>query len=438
MSKPLIASDNQPRGSSDKLRIKNEQPAWLTQQARPATSIASPLKLLLVKPYQKISAPTYSPPLGLLYIVSNLRRVLGNQVEIRVLDMKLSNWGPEQIDGVLKEFDPDVVGFSALNYEAYAGHCIAERVKNFNPSIITAFGGPYALKNAKPILEDRHIDWVFEGSADRSFPEALLRKVKGEQPGGDIPGMSFRRPDGSVFLSAAQDQINELDVLPPPAWDLIDFDAYAQKINMAHNLRSKRYAMLFTSRGCPYLCNYCHDLFSKKFVYHSVDYVIAEIEQLYERYGVTEFQIVDDIFNLHKPRLQAIMATVQQRWPGKMKFTFPNGLRADILDEDVINALADAGTYMVCVAIESVTPRIQTLVEKHLDIEKTKKAIALMQKRDIQVNGFFMLGFPTETQEEIQATIDFAVDSDLTMAHFFLVVPQPGTPVSDLAVKQAE
>ena len=59
-----------------------------------------------------------------------------------------------------------------------------------------------------------------------------------------------------------------------------------------------------------------------------------------------------------------------------------------------------------------------------------------MQKRDIQVNGFFMLGFPTETQEEIQATIDFAVDSDLTMAHFFLVVPQPGTPIYDLAVKE--
>lgn len=401
-----------------------------------ALPLVRKLRVLLLKPFQQIGVPLQAPPLGLLYITSNIRKRLGKYADVRIIDMKLHNMEPQSIVQVLEEYQPDVVGFSALNYEAYAGHTIAKHIKEFNPSIITVFGGPYALKNAPTIMEDINIDWVFEGAADRSFPEALLRLAQNSTVDENILGLSFRHEDGSVYISTKQDQINDLDNLPPPAWDLVDLDAYAKKPNQAANLKGKRYAMLFTSRGCPYLCNYCHDIFSKKFVYHSVEYVIGEIERLYEQYGVDEFHIVDDIFNLHKPRLKAIMAEVQRRWPGKLKFAFPNGLRGDILDEEVINALCDAGTYSVCVAIETVTPRLQQLVEKYLDIEKTRNAIALFGKRDIQITGFFMLGFPTETKAEIQATIDFAIESDLTLAFFFSVVPQFGTPLYDLAISE--
>lgn len=395
--------------------------------------IVRKLRILLLKPYQPIPFVTNAPPLGLLYLAANISETLKDNAEVKIIDMKLHCMAVEEIDSLLTSFQPDVVGFSALNYEAEAGHLLAQRIKHFNPQIKTVFGGPYALKNASRILEDSNIDWVFEGSADRSFPAALKCLAQNLQPDESILGMSFRRSDNSVHISTRQDQINDLDSLVPPLWDMVDLDAYAKMPNMANNLKGKRYALLFTSRGCPYLCNYCHDLFSKKFVYHSVDYVITEIERLYEQYGVDEFQIVDDIFNLHKPRLKTIMAEVARRWPGKLKFSFPNGLRADILDEDVIDALSNAGTYLVCVAIETVTPRLQKLVEKNLDIEKTRKAIELFRKRKVQVNGFFMLGFPTETPEEIQSTIDFAADSDLTVAHFFAVVPQPGTPMYDLA-----
>jgi anaerobic magnesium-protoporphyrin IX monomethyl ester cyclase len=394
------------------------------------------LRVLLLKPFQPIAVPTHSPPIGLLYLVSNMRAVLGEHIDIKIIDMKLHHMSATDLDPVLQSFQPDVVGFSALNYEAHATHVLAKRTKEFDPSIITVFGGPYALKNARTILDDANADWVFEGSADRSFTKALLRLAQNRLPDGSILGMSFRKPEGDVHISERQDQINDLDTLPPPAWDMVNLDDYAHTTNMASNLRGIRYALLFTSRGCPYLCNYCHDLFSKKFVYHSVDYVIAEIERLYEQYGVDEFQIVDDIFNLHKPRLKAIMEEVHRRWPGKLKFTFPNGLRGDILDEEVINALSEAGTYLVCIAVETVTPRLQKLVEKNLDIEKTRNAIKLFGKHNIQVNGFFMLGFPTETPEEIKATIKFAIDSNLTLAYFFSVIPQPGTPMYDLALSE--
>jgi anaerobic magnesium-protoporphyrin IX monomethyl ester cyclase len=106
------------------------------------------------------------------------------------------------------------------------------------------------------------------------------------------------------------------------------------------------------------------------------------------------FHIEDDIFNLHKPRVRELMREVQRRWPGKMKFAFPNGLRADILDKETVDAMCDGGTYAVCIAIETVTPRLQTLIEKNLDIEKSKHALELFNARGIQVTCFFYVGLP--------------------------------------------
>lgn len=395
------------------------------------------LRVLLLKPYQHVVASIQSPPLGLLYLVSTIReKFRGVEIDMRVVDMKVAEMSDSDLVPTLQSFQPDVIGFSALNYEAQASYNVARRAKQLNPAVITVMGGPYALNNSAAVLEEASIDWVFEGPADRTFPEALYRLACGVELGTDIAGFSRRLPDGALHLSKNQDFIADIDALPMPAWDIVDFDLYAGKPNHAANLKGKRYAPLFTSRGCPYLCNYCHDIFSKKFTYHSVERVIAEIELLYSQYGVDEFHIEDDIFNLHKPRVRAIMQEVQRRWPGTMKFAFPNGLRADILDRETVNAMCDGGTYAVCIAIETVTPRLQKLIDKHLDITKAKRALEYFNERGIQVTCFFMLGFPTETAAELEATISFALTTPMTLAYFFTVIPQPNTPLFELALKE--
>ncbi len=397
-----------------------------------------PLKVLLIKPYQNISALLHSPPLGLLYLVSTLRERFGDTVDIELLDMKLAHHDAQWMEQELMKgrFEADVMGVSALNFEAQAAKKLADVFKAHNEDTITILGGPYALHRSEELLNKTQFDWVFSGAADNTFPEAIARLVEGEPFCGDIAGMSYKLHDGGCHVDVEQANIKKLDDLPLPAWDLIDFDAYAKKTNMMGMLRGRRYATLFTSRGCPYLCNYCHDIFSKKFTHRSPEDVLAEIEMLYEQYGVDEFQIVDDIFNLHKPRLKKIMGGVAERWPGKIKFTFPNGVRGDILDDEVLDALKEAGTYALKIAVETVTPRLQTLIEKDLDVEKTRWAIDACNERGIMTGGFFMLGFPSETEEELKATIDFALKSKLTVAHFFIVVPQKETPLYDLAMNE--
>jgi len=391
--------------------------------------------VLLIKPYQETDYMVHSPPLGLLYLASGLRKKFGDKIEVHVVDMKLRLMAPQRVTELLRRYQPHVVGLSALNFEMASSRIAADITKRFGPSILTVLGGPLALHRSEELLGKTRFDWVLSGAADRSFPEALARYFLGRDLGRDLPGLAYRANDGSYVASDREDHLQDLNAIEMPAWDLVDFDAYA-KVTAFAMLKGKRYATLFTSRGCPYRCSYCHDIFGKRFLARDVDSVIAEIELLYETHGVDDFQIVDDVFNLHKPRLKAIMAEVHRRWPGKLHFSFPNGLRGDILDDGTLDALRLAGTWLMSVAVETVTPRLQELIEKHLDLEKTSKAINAADDRGIVVGGFFMLGFPTESVEEMKVTIDWALRSKLSYASFFTVTPQPGTPLYLLAEKE--
>ena len=392
--------------------------------------------VLLIKPYQKTDYMVHSPPLGLLYLASGLRRKFGDMVDVHVVDMKLQYQEPEKVHALLERYQPDVVGLSALNFEYESSNLISDYAKKFNPDIVTALGGPLALHRSEELLGKTSFDWVVSGAADRSFPEALARVFLGEDLGNDLPGLAYRGKEGALTISDKEDNLKDLNSVAMPAWDLVDFDAYA-KVTAFAMLKGKRYATLFTSRGCPYKCNYCHDIFSKRFVARDADSVIEEIALLYETYGVNDFQIVDDIFNLHKPRLKAIMDEVHRRWPGQLNFSFPNGVRADILDDEVLDALAKGGTWLMSIAVETVTPRLQDLIEKYLDVDKAFWAINAAEDRGITVGGFFMLGFPTESVEEMKATIDFALKSKLSYASFFTVTPQPETPLYPLAEQES-
>jgi len=383
------------------------------------------------------------PPLGLLYLASTLRQTFGNDVEVRVLDLMVSQSRYFDAREILEEFRPHVVGLSALNWEAEESGRFAYMMQTEFPGTIVAIGGPFAHRNTRKISATGVFDWIFDGEADWSFPIACQRWFRGDKTLDDIVGLTWRAAPGEPFtnnsdiLSLGDKKpagvVDDVDAIPLPAWDLIDFDRYAKVRNFMSLLKGKRYATIFTSRGCPYLCTYCHDIFGKTFRWRSPENVAAEVKLL-KGLGVDELQIVDDIFNMNPPRMKAVCRAIE---PYKMHITFPNGLRFDILDEEGCDALTRAGTYAACVAIETVTPRLQELIKKHLRADRANQAIRWMSDRGVLVRGFFMLGFPTETLDEIQATIDYAVKSNLSQAYFFNVVPQPGTPLYDLALQES-
>ncbi len=400
--------------------------------------VSHKVRILLIKPYEPAHGLAMQPPVGILYLISALRREFGEDVEATYRDLRLHHEVPESFVERM-EGDYDLVGISALNHEAEATHRLVKAIKAARPETLVVVGGPYARSAPDRIMAAAGADWIFRGESDRTFPQAVREHFYGAGELGTIPGLIWRRsPDEEYRLNAGEDSIEDVGSLPFPAWDLVPFDLYARRQNMNVSLRASRYAPIFTSRGCPYRCNYCHDLFGKGFRWRGVDSVMEEIELLTERYGVREFQIIDDIYNLHKPRMREIARRVIARYGKRsLYFCFPNGVRSDIIDVADLPLLRDMGVYDMSIAVETVSPRLQKLIDKNLDIPKVRRVIDAAARAGISTKGFFMLGFPTETLAEMEATVQFAVDSKLTMAHFFFVVPQKGTPLYDLAQREA-
>lgn len=392
------------------------------------------LRILLIKPFRPSLATVCQPPLGLLYLAAAVREVWPG-AEVELLDMRLTEAAPDSLSAHVRQDAYDLVGISALNFEAEAAHELARVAKVLWPKAILAIGGPYAHSSPRRILASADFDWVFDGEAERTLVSAIRAHFFGEGRLGAVPGLTWRSTDtGDYVANGGYDSLPDLDAVAMPAWDLVDFDHYARRPNQNGWLKGTRYAPILTSRGCPYKCSYCHDIFGKKFRWRSPESVLEEIRMLVERFGVDEFQIIDDIYNLHKPRMRRIAELVISTFgERRLNFCFPNGVRADILDPADIPLLARMGVFQIAVAVETVTPRLQKLIQKNLKIERIREVVEACDRAGILSKGFFMLGFPTETLAEIEATIEYAVSSRLTWAGFYLVIPQENTPLHELA-----
>ncbi|MBZ0253516.1 MAG: B12-binding domain-containing radical SAM protein, partial [Candidatus Methylomirabilis sp.] len=385
-------------------------------------------RLLLVRVYQEAPHPAYSQPLGIMYLASYLRE-RRPEVEVKLLDMRLTRMAPEGLRAEIAAFKPDCVGLSVLSFEAATLPACARVVKEYDHGVAVIVGGPHASSDSETILRDENVDLCVIGEGEETLLE-LVDKGLGAESLGEVAGVAYRAPDGAYARNAARDYIEGVDDLPFPAWDMIDVLAYSDIQSMNNMLARSPYMAIFTSRACPYRCAYCHEVFGKTFRARSVENVIAEMRHVYDVYGVREFHIVDDIFNWDPDRAGAIMDAIVEAGMD-VKIAFPNGVRADRMTPELVRKFARAGTYAMSVAVETASPRLQGVIEKHNDLDKVRRTINEAYKAGIIVKGFFMLGFPTETPEEIEATIDFAVKSRCLISGFFTVVPFPGSTLYD-------
>ncbi len=370
------------------------------------------------------------PPHGLMYLAAYLRQHR-TEAEIKIIDLMIKREPESAILSELKNFRPELVGIHAMHFQAESMHRIARLVKDTFP-VPVAVGGPYPSSEPERALRDPNIDLVVRGEGELTFLELFDRLDQGR----DFSGLkgSAHRKDSELVFEPERELIPDLDQIPFPAWDLVDLKKFFDwKVLTQNDIRGrKELATIFTSRACPYGCIFCHNLFGKIFRARSPGNVISEIRMLSEKYGVREIHFIDDCFNFDLGRAKQILKLlIDSRL--ELKLAFPNGIRGDRLDPELVELMTKAGTYKINFGIESGSPRIQKMIRKGLDLELLRKNIELADRAGIFTHGFFMMGFPGETEADLQATIDFALSSKLHTAGFALLSPFPGTRVHELA-----
>lgn len=393
-------------------------------RASKAASRASTLRVVLVQTHHAYTQLTHVHPLGIMAIASAAR--WKGHPDVRLVDMKVEGWTAQEACGAIDALEPDVIGLSAMTYEAGCMHEVAREMKRRRPAATVVCGGPHPSVADEDVLLDPAVDFVVRGEGEFTFVELLDGLKEGREDWTGCAGLSWRRADGTVAREPDRPPPAELDGMPFPAWDLVDHAKYHTVPRGGVIYAHREFATMFSSRACPWRCTYCHNSYGKAFRERSAENVLAEIELLVTRHGVKEIVFMDDIFNFRPARAKAIAQGIVDRgW--KLALTFPNGFRGDILDEELVLLLKKAGMYRCMVAVESAVPRLQKVMKKNLKIDKVARIVDFIAAQGIMVHGAFMLGFPTETEAEMEATIEWAARSAFHTAAFFRVIPFKGT-----------
>ncbi len=364
------------------------------------------------------------PPLGLMWLASVLRTRGGH--EVALVDTRLAADWQTTVRHAVESFRPDVVGISAITFEREHAAALTRAVKRWKPGVRVMLGGPHATAVPHAALAESGADAVVVGEGEEIVIPLVEALAAREVP--SLRGVVTTATPADADV-AEMAPMPDLASLPLPAWDLVDLDAYARLVSMC-SLSPWRYAVVSTSRGCPWRCTYCHNIHGKRLRLRPLESVREEFDLLQRRLGTGVIEILDDNFNARPERgkqlLELFCAT-----GGKLQPAFPNGVRSDHVDAEMLDLMARSRTRFISFAIETASPEVQRRIRKNLDLDAARRAIEGAAARKLFANGFFMLGFPGETLSQLLQTVRFSLSVPLAQALFFRVVPMPGSELWD-------
>jgi len=396
----------------------------------------------------------YSHPLGILYLAS-VARACGFNVKILDLHKKfcemvwsknikytsIQNFLNEEIKQKILRYKPVLVSISCLfSMASEVAHDVAAFVKSANANSKVLMGGGYPTNSTKEALQDNNLDLVIIGEGEHAFREiiCLLDKYN--------PENFFNNPAIATRASLDKkikpvgDKIQDLDDLPYPAWDLFEKPmSYITGTNRtrSYKVKERRCVSLYTSRGCPFYCTFCasHSVHGRKLRLHSLEHIFAEIDKLVKDYDINHLLIEDDIFNFNRKRTIDFCKGLIDRWGTRFEIEFPNGIYIPTLDNEVVKWLHLAGLRDVHIAVESGHQYTLTNIVKKggLTLEKIKKAIENLNRYDIIIRNFFIIGFPGETKEMIRKSLQFASDLNSDWTCIFVATPIHGSDLYRMA-----
>jgi magnesium-protoporphyrin IX monomethyl ester (oxidative) cyclase len=410
--------------------------------------LVNPPGTIFVQPDGTKQVKDCPPPLGLAYLAAQF----SGKYDIQVYDMAIEGFGNEKrisdntilfgddflkLDKLLADYNPDLVGASCiLSNRSRAVLEICNRVKKVNREIITVVGGHHASALPSHILQG-NADFVLAGEADHSFLD-LIHRLNNREDISGVSGLAYRK-SGQIVVQPKTDFVEDLDSLPFPAWDIVGLEKYWGKIPMGIPLMDEKYAVVNASRGCPHICKYCAvptHTGIKNFRPRSINLIRSELEFLVNKYGIGEVQFTDDNFFVGRNRIKEICKMLSSNFRG-MHFAVPTGTDLGTLDCDIIDHLQEAGFHYILLGIETGDLDIQgRFVDKRIDLDKTRRLVEYLKQAKIKASGGFMMGFPGETREQVQRTIDLATSLDLDKVYFIMVTPLPGSQLYDFCMEK--
>jgi radical SAM superfamily enzyme YgiQ (UPF0313 family) len=287
------------------------------------------------------------------------------------------------------------------------------------PGARIVFGGPHATALPGDVLTSPAVDFVLAGEAETTLP----RLARGEAPA-DVPGLWRRGPDGAAVGNPPPPLIDDLDLLPDPAFGKLPIRNYRPSLG---NYRLLPSLGITLTRGCYGRCAFCfRDIFGARVRSLSTGRIIDILVRLGRDYGVREVQFYDDIFLGSKARIREFCDAMLKSNIGML---WVCNMRAELTDDETVRMMRRAGCHTVDYGIESGDPEVLREMRKEVALERTLEAVRAARRAGLRIKNGFMLGYPGETKQAMLRTIRFAMRADPDTAMFNIATPFPGTDI---------
>ena len=403
------------------------------------------MKVLLINPpqtfYPGSEQPAGNLPIGLMYIAAVLKKA-GYTVEILDAFMAATfqknsetitvGMPFEQIKKEIQNRKPQIVGISGpFTCQIENSVKVSDLTKEVDPTILTVIGGPHVTLVPKEFLEEaKNVDIAVIGEGEYAMLE-VAQAFEGKKQLKDLLGIAYRQ-DGTVIVNPPRPLIENLDELPHPAYDLVNMEQYLNPKEIGYRSFRDHAISMITSRGCPFNCCFCavHLHMGQTFRAHSAEYVLNHIQFVVDTFKVKNIFFEDDNLTLNIKRFEAICDGIIQR-KLKIGWETPNGVRADCLNLELLKKMKRSGCKSVFVGVESGDQQIlDNVICKSLDLNRVVEFAKNAKEIGLKTGAFYIIGFPGETKENMQRTVDFALELkrkyDVGM-HLFAATPSYGT-----------
>lgn len=276
-------------------------------------------------------------------------------------------------------------------------------------------GGPEVRQHAERLLKCG-ADFIVIGEGEETMLE-VCNAIRDNASYDMIKGIQWKK-DGTIVINAERELLKDIDELPFPNRKKVNLQKYFDAWKSAHGESS---VSVSTMRGCPYTCKWCsRAVYGMSYRRRSPSLVADEIEWLQKNYTFDSIWFVDDVFTINPKWMREFAAVIAER---KLKIRYEIISRADRLNEEMLSLLSDSGCFRIWIGAESGSQKIIDAMDRRVDVNKVREMIRRTRELGMEAGTFIMLGYPGETEDDINETVNHLIESN--PHHFTITLAYP-------------
>jgi len=401
----------------------------------------SNLDLLLINPgareevYGKLSSSLagIEPPIWTGLVAGFIR---DKGYSVKIIDAEALLLSPTQVAEAIKEANPLLANIVVLGANPSASStpkmtAVRETInalRNISPEIKVMLSGLHPSALPEKTMTEEKPNFLCQGEGLETVKD-LLATLKSGNNNYNINGLWYFE-DSEIKSNPSEALVTNLDKLPFVAWDMLPMDKYR-----AHNWhcfdhidQREPYAVIYTSLGCPFKCNYCniHALYNDKagVRYRSPENVVEEIDLLVKKYNVKNIKFLDELFALKEDRVHRICDLIIENGYDLNIWAYA---RVDTVNEKLLKKMRKAGINWLAYGFESASKRVRQDVDKKFNQETVTNAIKMTNDAGIYIIGNFIFGLPEDDIDTMQETLDMSKEFNFEYINFYTAMAYPGS-----------